>query len=314
MRRPGNCVDAGLVALKLNDGQSREADIEHHYLGAVHDYGSHVPGVLFVPPEPHKRGFSGVGGLVDDGGVLLITEVENADGSVGGDGGEDADAAPGDVVDLLVVGNELGVYSLAFDVPDGAGGVDGGGADATGLRLVPVEGGEWSAELRVLVAIEEGLEFDAVIVDTPQPEEVGRGGQKVLADAVAVGDEHGFSGRVGVLKGERGVGADVACGIVKLDDLDTVLVLLHEAGNGEAVLLVPANAPVHSVDVPWRLVRVDLRSLLLLLRPLRRSLAAAATTAAAAIAPHLYLSLSSNSKAFRFSGTCNAIWTKLARP
>lgn len=178
MRRPGNCVDAGLVTLKLNDGQSREADIEHHDLGAVHDNGSHVPVVLFVPPEHHKLGFSGVGGLVDEGGLLLITEVKNEDGSVCENRGEDIDTALGDVIDLLVMGNELGVYNRTFDALDGAGGVDEGGANATGLHLIPVEGDEWAAKLQAPIAIEEGLEFDAIIMDMPQPKEVGGGGQK----------------------------------------------------------------------------------------------------------------------------------------
>ena len=53
-----------------------------------------------------------------------------------------------------VLGNELGVDSLAVDVPDGAGGVDAGGADALGLGLVPVEGGEGVEELAVAVVVE----------------------------------------------------------------------------------------------------------------------------------------------------------------
>lgn len=82
--------------------------------------------------------------------------------------------------------------------------------------------------------------------------------------AVLVGDEDGLGWRVGVLEGEVRVGADLAVGVVKLDDFDTVRVLFEEGGDGEAVLLVTADAPVHGVDVPWCLVGIDLRPLLLL--------------------------------------------------
>ena len=85
--------------------------------------------------------------------------------------------------------------------------------------------------------------------------------------AVLVGDEDGLGGRVGVLEGEVGVGADLAVGVVQLHDLDAVRVLFEERGDGQTVLLVTADAPVHGVDVPWRLVRIDLRPLLLLVRP-----------------------------------------------
>ena len=37
--------------------------------------------------------------------------------------------------------DELGFDEGAFDVPDGAGGVDAGGGDAVGVDIVPVEGG-----------------------------------------------------------------------------------------------------------------------------------------------------------------------------
>lgn len=82
--------------------------------------------------------------------------------------------------------------------------------------------------------------------------------------AFFVGDEDGLGGRVGVLEGEVGVGSDLAVGVVELDDLDPVGVLLEEAGDGEAVLLVATDAPVHGVYVPRGLVRVDLRPALLL--------------------------------------------------
>lgn len=61
-----------------------------------------------------------------------------------------------------------------------------------------------------------------------------------------------------MVKGERRVGADLAGGIVELDDFDSVGVVLEERGDCETVLLVATNAPVHGVDVPWCFVGVDL--------------------------------------------------------
>ena len=221
---------------------------------------------MLVPAEADQGGV-GLGALVDDSGVLLVTEIEDANGAVSRDGGEDAYAAPCDVVDLLVVGNKLGIDDLALDVPDGAGGVDAGGADALGLGLVPVEGGKGPTEVVVLVAVEKALELDPVVVgDAPDAEVVAGGGEEVGLLALLVRDEDGFGGRVGVLEGEVGVGADLAVGIVQLNDLHTVRALLQEAGYGQPVLLIAADAPVHGVDVPGCLVSVYLRPLLLLVR------------------------------------------------
>ena len=77
---------------------------------------------------------------------------------------------------------------------EGELGVDGGGADAAGLDLVLVGRGEGLAILRVLVAVEKGLEVDAggVVDDAPDAEEVNRGDEEVGAEAVVVGDEYGL--------------------------------------------------------------------------------------------------------------------------
>ena len=47
-------------------------------------------------------------------------------------------------------------------------------------------------------------------------------------------------------------------GVVELDDLDIVGVLLEQGGDGQAIPLIVADAPVHGVDVPGCLVHVDL--------------------------------------------------------
>lgn len=46
------------------------------------------------------------------------------------------------VIDFLIVGDELGEDCCFFDVPDGAGGVDGAGANEVVELGVPVEGGQ----------------------------------------------------------------------------------------------------------------------------------------------------------------------------
>ncbi|KAF5479227.1 hypothetical protein F2P56_000068 [Juglans regia] len=254
------------MPLQFNDRKRGVADVKDDDFRAVHDDCGHIPGVLLVPAEADQGGVR-LGALVDDGGVLLVTKIEDADGAVGGDGCKDTDSAPGDVVYLLIVSNELGVDDFAIYVPDGAGGIDAGGADALGLGVVPVEGGEGTAEVAVLVSVEEALKLDAVVVgDPPHTEEIAGGCEKVGFLALLVRDKDGLGGRVGMLKGEIWIGADLTVGVVQLNDLHAVWVLFQEAGYSQPVLLVAADTPVHGIDVPRCLVRVYLRPLLLLVR------------------------------------------------
>ena len=46
-------------------------DVQHHYLGAVHEQGSHVSGVLLVPPQPQQGGVR-LGRLIYYCGMLLV--------------------------------------------------------------------------------------------------------------------------------------------------------------------------------------------------------------------------------------------------
>ena len=121
--------------------------------------------------------------------MLLVPEIKDTDRAVGGDGGEDPRTAPGDVIDLLVVGDELGVDGLALDVPDGAGGVDGGGADAARVGVVPVEGGERAAVVAVAVAVELAAELDARLRGAVAADGAGVvGGGGVAVGVVGGGD------------------------------------------------------------------------------------------------------------------------------
>jgi hypothetical protein len=213
-----------------------------HDSAAVHEQRGHVAEVSAVPREPEQRRVR-ARALVDDGGVLLVPEVEEADGAVGRDGGEDPGLAPGDVVHGLVVRDELRFDDAAFDVPDGAGGVDGRGPDAVGLDLVPVEGGERRAELGggCLAVVEDGAELgrggggggEVVERGVPEAERVGGGGEERRGHGAGVELELG--GRVGVVEGERGERAEGGGGAdgVEGEEGDAVVEVLEEAAGRE---------------------------------------------------------------------------------
>ena len=83
--------------------------------------------------------------------MLQVSDVELPHTAISTNRGEDISLlGEVDVVDLLVVGDELGEDGLLLDVPDGAGGIDGAGADEVGELGVPVEGGQGCREVVVL--------------------------------------------------------------------------------------------------------------------------------------------------------------------
>ena len=62
--------------------------------------------------------------------MLQVPDVKLPHTAVGANRGENVPLlGEVDVVNLLIVGDELGKDGLLLDVPDGAGGVDGTGAD-----------------------------------------------------------------------------------------------------------------------------------------------------------------------------------------
>lgn len=56
---------------------------------------------------------------------------------------------------------------------------------------------------------------------------------------------------------ETRFGFNLANNIVKMDDLNLVMVVFDEARDGETVRLVAPDGPVDGVDVPWGFVGVD---------------------------------------------------------
>lgn len=112
-----------------------ERDVVGLHLDAGEEGGA---GLLAVPGE-FEDGPAAVG-LVLDGGVLEVADVELANTAVGAGGGEDvAFFGEVDVVDLLVVGDELREDRPLLDVPDRARGVDRAGPDQVLELGVPVE-------------------------------------------------------------------------------------------------------------------------------------------------------------------------------
>jgi hypothetical protein len=108
-------------------------------------------GVLAVPGQLQDG--PALIGLVLHRRVLEVADVELAHAAVCAHRGEDvALFGKVDVVDLLVMSDELGKNAGFLDVPDGAGGVDGTGADEVAEFGVPVEGGEGGGEVVVLAS------------------------------------------------------------------------------------------------------------------------------------------------------------------
>ncbi|KAE8732471.1 hypothetical protein F3Y22_tig00002011pilonHSYRG00001 [Hibiscus syriacus] len=268
-------IDTSLMPLELNYRQCRETDIQNNNLSTIHNYSGHVSRVLLVPPQSYKRSIR-LRTLINNSRMLLVAKVKNPNGPISRNRSKNTNAAPGDIINLLIVGNKLGIHRFPLDIPYSTGRIDGGGADSLGLRLIPVEGGKRAAKLTVLIAIKERLEVDAgvIIGDSPDAEEVGGGCEKIGFLALLVGDEDGLGRRLRMVEGEVWVGPDLAIGVIELDNLEAISVLLEKAGDGETVFLVAADTPVHGVDVPRGLVSVYFRSFLLLIGTLRVGIAA----------------------------------------
>lgn len=168
VRGPGDAVHAGPVVAQPGDGRARDPHVQDDHLGSVHGDGGQVGRVLPVPGQPQERPVLGI--FVDDGRVLQMAEVKHADGPIRPHRGEHVPApagpAEGDIVHLLVVGDELSLdvprdaprrladpsdHLTRLQTPDGAGSVDAGGADEVRLHFVPVETGERCTKVRVLV-------------------------------------------------------------------------------------------------------------------------------------------------------------------
>ena len=109
-------------------------------------------------------------------------------------------------------------HLIRLQAPDGAGRVNGGSAQQVRIHLVPVEGGERGAEVRVLVVVEKALQLGLRLPGPPDPEVVPAGGQQVRVDPLAVRDPHDLGGGVGVV--ERALGREFRGLLVQGHDLN----------------------------------------------------------------------------------------------
>lgn len=240
MRSPSNGIDTATMPLELSHRCSGRTNIQNHNFITIHQNSGHIPKVLFVPSQTEQRGIR-VRTLVDNGGMLFVSEIKDSNGTVSGDGSENASFTPSDVVYLFIVGDELRFNEGAFDVPNGAGGVDAGSADAVRVDVVPVEGGERGAELAGLAVVEEGEGVDGVLAELPEAEVVAGGGEEVGGGGgggrrvVAAGMEHDFGGRVRVVEGEGRVWGNGEGFGVEREDVDAVGVFFDEASDGDSV-------------------------------------------------------------------------------
>lgn len=166
--------------------------------------------------------------------MLLVTEIEDADGSIGGNRGEDADLAPGDVVDLLIMSNKLCLDGAALDIPDSTGGVDRAGANAAGFGIIPIERGKRSRVLSRLTVVKDGAELGrggGVRREVPEAEEVAGGGKERRR---GFGVEKQLGSRVRVVEGERGEGTEGERVFIEDKHVDAVVWVLDEGAKGES--------------------------------------------------------------------------------
>ena len=148
VRGPGDTVNTGPVVVQSGHWSAGHPDVQDDHLGGVHGHGGKIVGVLFVPGQSEERSVSGV--LVYDGAVLQVSQVEHPHTPVRPNTGEHVPAAPrlaeGDIVDLLVVGDQLGLDVArdhvdpaedltGLEAPDCAGGVDGRSSQQVGIHL-----------------------------------------------------------------------------------------------------------------------------------------------------------------------------------
>ena len=111
--------------------------------------------------------------------MLEISQIKLSDGSISAGRSEGIFfVSEMNVINFFIMGNKLGKNRLFFDVPNGAGGVNGAGADEVGHFGIPVERSERGTEL--VVVFEVKFHFNRrVVFDFPDFEGLPRSGQKV---------------------------------------------------------------------------------------------------------------------------------------
>ena len=242
LRRPSDRIDTRLMSLELGNRHRRRPNIQNHNLIAIHENRRHVPQVLLVPSQPKERRI-GKRTLIDNRRVLLVSQIKDPNGTIGGDRSENPSLPPGNIVNLLVMSDELSLHDAALDVPNGARRVDATSTNSLRFDVVPVKGSERSTKLRGLAVVENAERLNRVFTEVPEADEIAGGGEEVgIRVRVRVRGrrrvKHELCGRVRMVKGERRMkGLKSKSVRIERENVDAVVVSLEEAADGDAVVV-----------------------------------------------------------------------------
>eukprot|EP00754_Rhynchopus_humris_P018735 Rhum_TRINITY_DN14613_c36_g1::Rhum_TRINITY_DN14613_c36_g1_i1::g.109209::m.109209 len=267
VRRPPDRVHRRLVVAQHLDGHGRTPDVEDDDLRRVQLHRGQVVGVPAVPDHSEQR--AAVRGLEHDRRVLEAPQVEEPDTAVATDAGEHVAAvAKGDVVNLFFVRNELRERALCLDVPHAARRVDAGRADKACVCAVPVERRQRRTEVSLLVVVQAAARHHFALfnlalfvpgVHFPQPKVVAGRREQIGGVCALVRQPHDFS--CGVRVTELSTGHQLILLLVKLHNVNAVLVFLDVGRNGEPVRLIRPHRPAQCVRRPRQTHCVNLFSL-----------------------------------------------------
>lgn len=267
--RPDRAVHARLVLRQRRQGYRGSSDVDDRHAHIVHGDGGYVVAVDLVPGDSEQRR-DGVG-LVDDRGVLEVPLVEEPHGAVGPARGEEELLREVEVVDGLVMRDELRLDLLLLYVPDRAGRVHRGRADARGVVRVPVEGREGRVVAqavlpqvglgtsRLLLPRVRELRVQLHLPVLLQSEEVERDARRrqhvePALRPPAAGPPHELRGGEGVLHLRHG---HEALGLlIQLYDLDAVGLVLQAATYGQPASRLGPRRPCQGVGRPRSLVDI----------------------------------------------------------
>lgn len=164
VRSPGNRIDTCLMSLQLCNRYCGNTDVQDHHFWAVHQNSGHVTGVLFVPSKT-QEGCVRLCTLIDNGRMLLISQVKHPYRAICRDRSKYTGTTPSYVVYFFVMCNKLGVYNFFFNVPNSTCCVYAWCSQALWLGLVPIKRCQGGTIFTVLIVVQEALQFHLVIMD-----------------------------------------------------------------------------------------------------------------------------------------------------
>mmetsp|Transcript_8732 Transcript_8732/g.23570 ORF Transcript_8732/g.23570 Transcript_8732/m.23570 type:complete len:295 (-) Transcript_8732:195-1079(-) len=180
MRCPSRRIHGPQMPAQFCHGHGRYPNVQDGRPPRFRREGGQVVRILLVPFQTQQR-FQ-IRTLVNDGAVRQTSEIEHAHGPVGTHGCEDVLAPRERQIEYLsIVRYELRPRRLRREIPYRAGGVDAGGSDHVGIRVVPIKRSQRRAVLARLVVVEQGLLLHGarpsarvVIMHAPHPQVIPR--------------------------------------------------------------------------------------------------------------------------------------------